>query len=105
MERGEDTLRNARRQLFAGFRGPRLEQHGMALRWTGHVERPSHREIRAPVVQEVHLVRNEVATCGAIPNEGIVIPTIPQPAHHIREFDCTLVALAMLIMLGAAEIP
>src|SRR5262249_25156048 len=48
MERGEDTLRNARRQLFAGFRGPRLEQHGMALRWTGHVERPSHREIRAP---------------------------------------------------------
>src|SRR5215471_10064435 len=77
----------------------------MALRWTGHIERSSHREIRALVVQEVHLVRNEIAACGTVPNEGIVIPTIPEPAHHIREFDRTVVTLAMFIMLGATEIP
>src|SRR5262245_41096732 len=77
----------------------------MALRPPGHVGRPAHREILALVVDEVNLVGNEIATCSSVPNEGIIVPTVPEPAHHVRELDRTVVALAVFVVLGAPKIP
>src|SRR5262245_9631793 len=77
----------------------------MTLWRAGHVEGAAHPKNLAPVVEEVHLVGNEIATCGPVPNEGIIVPTVPEPAHHFRELDRTVVALAVFVVLGTPEIP
>src|SRR6516165_1740123 len=102
---GEDALRNPCRQLLAGLGGSGLKQYRVALRRTRHVEWPSHREIFAFVVEEVDLVGTEIATRSPVPNERIIVPTVPQSAHHFRELERTVVALAVLVVLGTAEIP
>src|SRR5580692_12822111 len=76
----------------------------MALRRPRHIERAAHREMLSLVVQHMQLGGVEIAPGDAVADERVVVPTVPQPAHDLDELDRTFVALAMLIMLLAAEI-
>src|ERR1700724_1848546 len=76
----------------------------MALRRPPHLEGAAHREMLSLVVQHMQLGGVGIAPGDAVADERVVVPTVPQPAHDLDELDRTFVALAMLIMLLAAEI-
>ena len=77
---------------------------GEALRRPRDVERPAHREMLSLVVQHMQLRRIEIAAGGAVADERIILPAVPQPAHDFGELDDPVVALVMLEMRIAAEI-
>src|SRR3989442_12300606 len=76
----------------------------MPLRRTSHVQRPSHGNKRAFVIQPVHIFRNKVASASTIHDKRVVVPTVPKPPNDFDKFVCAVVTLIMLEMLIASEI-
>ncbi len=102
--RREHRLRGFGGELAAGIGGAGLHDHRPALDRPGDVERPAHREIFALVVEHMQLVGIEIKPALDVADEGIVGPGIPQPGDDVVEFAGAAIALAVLHVIGHAEI-
>src|SRR5262249_60698378 len=94
-----------RGDVWSGAGGAGLEQYRMALRRARDVERTAHREMLAPVVQDMDFRRVEIAAGGAVAQKRVVVPAVPQPLHDLDELHRAVITLAVGEMLLAAEIP
>ena len=74
--------------------------------WTGRAmfKRAAHRQELALVVEDVQPLGVEIDAVLDIADKGVVGPAVPQPGHDIEELAGAAIALAMLHVLGHAEI-
>ncbi len=75
----------ARSQCFA-FSAQKLGDNRLALRRAIDVERPTHREMFAPVVEHVHFVRFKETSLSLVVDESVVFPTVPEPVDETEIF-------------------
>ncbi len=102
--RGEHHVRRPRSQGHPHAGRPGLRHHRAPLRRARHVERPAHREMRAAVAQDVHLVLVEPDAALLVVQEGVVLPTVPKTAHHVVELRRALVARRVVQVRVEAEV-
>ncbi len=102
--RGEHHLRRRRREIAPGIRRTRLEDHGMPLRRPRDVERTCDPVEITRVIQHMHRRRVDEHATGLVPNDGPVIPAIPQPLHDGEVFGRHGVAHILRRMPIATEI-
>src|SRR6185437_16278782 len=81
-----------------------LHDHRIALRTARNVERAEHREILAAMIELMQRVRPEELPGFLVPNEGVVVPAVPQAEHNPGKLARAFVALAVLVVLFAIEI-
>jgi hypothetical protein len=85
-------------------RGAGLHQHGTALRIAGDVQRAAHLEVFSAVVEGVHFGFVEEDFLGAVVDECVVFPTVPQPGDDLDEFLGALIAGVVVEMFLAVEV-
>jgi hypothetical protein len=101
---GEDHLGRLAGKLAAGVRRASLDDDGPALDRPGDVERPAHREELALVVESVHAGRIEIDAAFDVADKGVFGEAVPEAGDDIVELAGAAVALAVIHMLGHAEI-
>ena len=74
--------------------------------WIGRaiLSGPAHRQEFALVVEDVQPLGIEIDAVFDIADKGVLGPAVPQAGHDIEEFAGAAIALAMLHVLGHAEI-
>jgi len=63
----------------------RLEQHRMALRWTRHIERASHRKVPPLVVHARGFCSGRNSAVARIVINAIIVPAVPQAFDDLDE--------------------
>src|SRR3546814_4799863 len=89
---GEDHLSCAGGEIAPVFRSARLDNHRIALRRAGDVERTRDLEIFAFVIGLMNLRRIDYDAGFLVADEGVVLVAVPQLLHQIDEFECALIA-------------
>ena len=98
---GEDDIGGAGGEVLSRAGGAGLNENRVPLRRARNIERSLDREIFAFVVENMHLFRIDVTTCLLVLDESIVVPAVPQTAHHIHIFFRHRITLVMLgVVLG-----
>ncbi len=98
LHHGEHHIRRARREVEPRRRPARLQHHRPPLRRAPDVQRPLHREMRPGVIEPPHPRRIDIDAGGAIRDDRVIRPAIPQAAHHIDELAGDGIALRMVRM-------
>ena len=101
---GEDHLGGLAGKLAPGIGRAGLDDDRPALDRPGDVERPAHRQELALMVEHMHAVGVEIEALVDVADKGVLGPAIPQSGHDIVELARPAIALAMLHVLGHAEI-
>ncbi len=101
---GKDHLGSLGGELAPGVRRAGLDDDRPALDRPRDVQRAAHRQEFALVVEDVQPLGIEIDAVFDIADKGVLGPAVPQPGHDIEEFAGAPIALAMLHMLGHAEI-
>src|SRR5262249_57596948 len=83
--RTEPALGGLGRELAAVIGGARLHHDRLALWRARHCERSTDLEERAAMVEHVALVRIVEAPVRLVEHECVVVPAVPQAAHHVDE--------------------
>ena len=92
----EHHIGGRRRHVLALLGGAGLHDHRIALRRARNVDRSAHREMLALVVEYVNFCRIEEDARRLVAHEGVVLPAVPQPAHHLDEFRGAAIALVIV---------
>ncbi len=101
---GEHGFRSLCGKLTAIIRGAGLYDHRPALYRAGNIERATHREIFALVIEHVHFFWIEIKSALDVPHKSVVGKGIPQPRHHIIEFASPTITLGVLHVVIEPEI-
>lgn len=100
----EHHLGPAGGEVLAVRGGARLDEHGVTLGRTGHVERTAHREVLALVVEDVQPVGLEVAPGLLVVPERVVVPAVPQAGDDLHELPGPVVARGVVGLGVAVEV-
>jgi hypothetical protein len=102
--RGEHRLGMPRRELAAGIRRARLHEHRAPLRRARQVQRTLHLIVRPCVIDRPHPPRIRIASSGAVVENRIVGPAIPEAFDHGHVFFGAFVAVRVAHLADTAEI-
>ena len=91
----EHRLGVACRKAAAGVGGAGLHQHRPALRTAWQIERPGHLIVLALVLDRPDAVGLGIAPAGAIIDDRVLGPAVPQCLDHGHELLAALVALGV----------
>src|SRR5205807_10187902 len=91
-------------KLAAGVRGAGLDNDRPALDWARDVQRPTHRQELALMVEHVHAVGIEINAFLDITDKSVLGKTVPQTGHDVEELAGAAIALAVFHVLGQPEI-
>ncbi len=92
LHHGEDDIGGARGQPHGRRRAAGLQHHRPALRRAADVERALHLEPLAVMVERAHLGGVDIEAAGAVGDDRVVGPAVPQALDHVDEFLGDLVA-------------
>ena len=81
-----------------------MNDHRMALRRPGNVERTLDREKFTFVIEDMHLVSVGEPTADLVHDDGVVLPAVPQSFDDLHKLSRDGIALGMRRMTFVAEI-
>ena len=102
--RGEHRLGVPRGKAAAEVGRSGLYQHRLALRRARQVQRPSHFVMLALVVDRPDAVASGIAPAGAVVEDRVLGPAVPQPLDNGHELFGLGVAVAVTDLAAAAVV-